>query len=382
MDAFDNFAACQRLTEFLDALSNWFVRLSRDRFWSGEPYARQGRRVLDALRVPLTLTKLIAPFTPFLAEAMWQNLAVAAFAGHPMSEQPPESVHLCEYPQSDAARIDVQLSERMALAREIVSLGRAARMNAKLKVRQPLSCVEVILADRTHQPWLEEHARLVADELNVKQVQFTQEAEQYITYNILPDLKRLGPRLGKRLPAVRKLLGEAGGGQLLAELESQGNITLPLPDGPVVLTSDDIQVRLQAKEGWAAAQGHAVVVVLSTELTPALIEEMLAREEIRVIQDKRKELGLDFTDRIRVGWKTQSQELISANTNTANTNYICTETLAVELIPDGLIDAPNASVFEVTIGGHPETLWIQKVEATSAPPETPQRQLPGGNPLR
>ena len=226
MDAFDNFAACQRLTEFVDALSNWFVRLSRDRFWSSERSRDKADAYWTLYECLLTVSKLIAPFTPFLAEAMWQNLAVAAFSGRPAAEQPPESVHLCDYPQSDAARIDQQLSERMALAREIVSLGRSARMGAKLKVRQPLSRVEVILADRTHQPWLEEHARMMADELNVKEVQFTQEADHYITYNILPDLKRLGPRLGKRLPAVRKLLAEADGGRLLAELDANGSITL------------------------------------------------------------------------------------------------------------------------------------------------------------
>ena len=134
-------------------------------------------------------------------------------------------------------------------------------------MRQPLKLVEVVLADTTHQAWLEEHASLICDELNVKRVEFTQQADRYITYTVLPDLKRLGPRLGKRLPALRKLLAEADGGQLLAELKTKGNITLLLPDGPIALDSEDIQVRLQAKEGWAAAQGHAVVVVLATELT-------------------------------------------------------------------------------------------------------------------
>ena len=142
---------------------------------------------------------------------------------------------------------------------------------------------------------------MICDELNVKRVEFTEKAEQYITYSVLPDLKRLGPRLGKRLPAVRRLLGEADGGRLLGELGAKGSITLPLPDGPVTLDSEDIQVRLQAKEGWAAAQGHEVVVVLATELTEDLILEGLARELVRTIQDRRKEMGCQFTDRIVVG---------------------------------------------------------------------------------
>ena len=200
----------------------------------------------------------------------------------------------------------------MALAREIVSLGRAARMGAKLKVRQPLSCVEVILADRAHQPWLEEHARLIADELNVKQVQFTEEADRYITYNILPNLKRLGPRLGKRLPGLRQALANEDPCRLLAELKNAGTTTTQAPDGQITLDSDDIQVRLQAKEGWAAAQGRSVVVVLATELTAELIREGLARELVRTIQDRRKEMGCQFTDRIVVGIVTESAELAAA----------------------------------------------------------------------
>ena len=138
-----------------------------------------------------------------------------------MQKAPVESVHLCDYPTGDTTAIDEELSQRMALVREIVSLGRSARMGAKLKVRQPLTQVEVVLADNTHQAWLEEHAALICDELNVKRVEFTEKAEQYITYTVLPDLKRLGPRLGKRLPALRKLLAEADGGRLLGELETQ-----------------------------------------------------------------------------------------------------------------------------------------------------------------
>ena len=162
---------------------------------------------------------------------------------------------------------------------------------------------------------------------------------------MLPDLKRLGPRLGKRLPAVRKLLAEADGGRLLGELDAKGSITLMLPDGPIALDSDDIQVRLQAKEGWAAAQGHAVVVVLATELTPDLIREGLARELVRTIQDRRKEMGCQFTDRIVAGAVTDSEELRAAIEQFRD--YIQGETLAVEL---GLAAVSGAEPVETTIG--------------------------------
>jgi isoleucyl-tRNA synthetase len=300
------------------------------------------------------LSKLIAPFTPFLAETIWQNLAVATFADRPSAERPPESVHLCDYPKPDANRIDQQLSERMALAREVVSLGRSARMGAKLKVRQPLSLVEVVLVDDAHQPWLEEHASLICDELNVKRVEFTMKAEQYITYTVLPDLKRLGPRLGKRLPTVKKILSEADGGRLLSQLETEGHITLMLSDGPITLDGDDIQVRLQAKPGWAAAQGHAVVVVLSTELTPELIREGFARELVRTIQDRRKEMGCEFTDRIAIGVMTESADLKAAIDQFAD--YIRGETLAVELTHAALSGIES---LETTVGDDSLTLYIK-----------------------
>jgi isoleucyl-tRNA synthetase len=358
MDAFDNYAACQRLTEFVDGLSNWFVRLSRDRFWSSESSRDKADAYWTLYECLLTLSKLIAPFTPFLAETMWRNLAVAAFSGRPAAEQPPESVHLCDYPRPDAHRIDRPLSERMALAREIVSLGRSARMGAKLKVRQPLGLVEVVLADDAHQAWLEEHASLIRAELNVKRVEFTKKAEQYITYAVLPDLKRLGPRLGKRLPTVRKMLAEADGGQLLATLESDGRITLMLNDGVVVLDAGDIQVRLQAKQGWAAAQGRAVVVVLATELTPDLIREGLARELIRAIQDRRKEMGCDFTDRIAIGIVTESVELKAAIEQFGDD--IRRETLAVEIEQASLREAEP---LETKISDDPLSLYIHRLPA-------------------
>ncbi len=207
-----------------------------------------------------------------MAEAMWQNLAAKPFGKRTL-----ESVHLCDYPTGDRRAVDENLSRRMKLMREISSLGRAARTGAKMKVRQPLKKVEVILAERGEQPWLEEHCGLIAEELNVKEVEFAAKADQYITYTVLPDLKRLGPRLGKRLPALKAALAKADGAALLNELESNGQVSFKLDGESVPLDKDDLQVRLQAKPGWAAAQGKSSVVVLSTELNEALVREGLAR---------------------------------------------------------------------------------------------------------
>lgn len=329
MDAYDNFLACQRLNEFVDALSNWYVRRSRDRYWSSDKQSPDKRDAYWTLyECLLTTSKLIAPFTPFLAEAMWRNLAGT------FGDRAWESVHLCDYPVSDAAAIDDLLSDRMALLREIASLGRKARMDAKLKVRQPLAKVEVILADASHQAWLETHDELLRDELNVKQVEYARQAADYITYEVLPNFKRLGPRLGRLLPRVKQQLGGSDGGQLLNELGATGKVRLDIDGQQVEMDSEDLQVRLQAKPGWAAAHSPTCVVVLSTELSPQLVREGLARDLVRLIQERRKELDCQYTDRIQVALVTESDELRQAIDE--NRAHICGETLAVELSSEPL----------------------------------------------
>jgi isoleucyl-tRNA synthetase len=350
MDAYDNFEACGQITAFVDALSNWYVRRSRDRFWSED---KLDPHKLDAYwtlyECLLTTSKLVAPFVPFLAEALWRNLAAAEFGA-----RVPQSVHLADYPQPDPAAIDAELSQRMSLMREIVSLGRAARMGAKLKVRQPLAKVEVILVER--EPWLQAHAALIAEELNVKQVEFSEKADQYISYSVLPDLKRLGPRLGKQLPELKKALAQADAGALLARLEKDQSVTLHLPGGDVALDALDLQVRLQAREGWAAAQGASSVVVLSTELNDELRAEGLARELVHAIQTARKDLDLQYTDRIVVGLASDDAALLDAARRFAA--YIERETLAVEIALGAL---PDADPLAIKLGPAKVQLYVKAV---------------------
>lgn len=344
MDAYDNYGACAVLTDFVDALSNWYVRRSRDRFWGSD---QQSTDKLDAYwtlyECLLTTSKLIAPFTPFLAESLWQNLA-GVFAGRSA-----ESVHLCDYPTGDPTAVDELLSDRMKLLREIASKGLKARMDAKIKVRQPLAKVEVILADTTHQAWLEEHDALLRTELNVKQIEYATEADEYISYQVQPNFKRVGPRVGKLMPAVKKAIGELDGGRLLAELNETGKVVLQVGDASIELDGEDIQARLQAKEGWAAAQGTSFVIVLSTDLTPELIREGYARDFVRFIQERRKELDCKYTDRIRVGIVTASDEYQDALRE--NGAYIRQETLADELTPTALagVDGKHHELGGVTV---------------------------------
>lgn len=307
MDAYDNYTACGAINSFVDALSNWYIRRCRDRFWGEE---KESVDKLDAYwtlyECLLTTCKVIAPFVPFMAETLWQALT-KPFAGKVL-----QSVHLCDYPTSYAGQVDALLSTQMELLRDIASLGRAARMEAKLKVRQPLARVEVVLTDTTHQQWLTTHDALLREELNVKEIHYATEGKEYITYQVQPNFKVLGPLVGAKLPKVKELLGKADGASLLSQLKDKGKIDLSVDGQIVELTSDHVQVRLNAKPGWAAAQGKNCVVVLNTEVTPALVQEGIARDFIRAVQDRRKEMKLQYTDRIQIGVVSESTELREA----------------------------------------------------------------------
>ena len=324
MDRYDNFGACLCLSNLVEGLSNWYVRRSRARYWSED---KRDQDKLDAYwtlyESLLNIAKLIAPFVPFLAESLWRHLTEG------VRSQVRESVHLCDYPAGMDAWIDELLSQRMTLLREIASLGRAARMESRLKVRQPLQRVEVTLANSEHQAWLEAHDEILREELNVKEICYSSGASPYIEYQVQPNFRRLGPKLGPLLPKVKQFLAAADGSQLLQAMTDSGEIVLPFGEPPVVLDGEDIQVRMQAKPGWAAAQGKACVVVLATELTSALILEGIANDLIRGIQDIRKKEQLRFTDRIAIELHSDATQV-----NESLSMYrekIARETLALEL---------------------------------------------------
>ena len=336
MDAYDNYDACQAITAFVDGLSNWYVRRSRDRYWAKETRSADK---LDAYwtlyECLITTSQLIAPFVPFLAEKLWQDLAVAVFG-----TSVAESVHLCDYPIGDA-KIDKALAEQMDLVRLVSSLGRQARSSAELKVRQPLAKVEVILADTTHRKWLEEHAGVIAEELNVKAVEFTDSPEKYVDHEVLPNFKLLGPRLGKLMPKLKGVLAQQRGTELLANIRDNGKIDVVIDGQAVALTADEVEIRIQAKPGWAAANDKGVVVVLATEITEELLAEGWMRDLVRVIQDQRKEVGCDFTDRIELAVVSKSSEFQQAVESFRD--YVMKETLASNLHLKPLGGSPVSS---------------------------------------
>ena len=359
LDRYDHFGAAQRLSALVDGVSNWFVRRSRDRFWAAGkadagPQANADK--LDAYwtlyEALLSIARLAAPFVPFVSEAIWQNLAVGQFG-----EAAPESVHLTDFPTGEPQLIDADLGRRMALVRDVSSLGRAARAAEKLKVRQPLSKVEVILADASpaDEDWLAAHADLVCEELNVKQFEICREPDRYITRSVLPDLKKLGPRLGKQLPQARDAIAKADATTLLAALARDGEATVSLANGETIgIGPDDVIVRTTAKEGWAAAESPQAVVVVASQLTPELIAEGLVREVVHAVQSQRKTLDLELTDRIDLGFETTSPELRAAIEQ--HLDFVAGETLA-ESATFGTL--PSATPESLDIDGHPLTITIR-----------------------
>ena len=348
LDAYDHFAACGKITEFVDSLSNWYVRRSRDRFWSGEESNSKADAYWTLYETLVALAKLIAPFVPFLAERIWEKLT-DSFDGTVL-----KSVHWCDYPEADDSAFDAALSKRMAQVREIVSLGRNARMGAKTKVRQPLAKIDVALSDPKQVGEIANYVELIEGELNVKAVEFVENADQYVSYAVSPDFKKLGPKLGKKLPSVKKALGALDGAAANAEMAATGKLRLEIDGGEIVeLTSEEVQVRLLAKEGFAAAQGTDCVVVLSTELTPELIAEGKAREIARAIQDRRKELNCDYVDRIAVGVVSDSASVRDAAS--AFADYIKGETLAVEF---GFEPIEGAEPSEIKIDGDAVSVYV------------------------
>jgi isoleucyl-tRNA synthetase len=349
MDAFRSYEATQVLSEFVDGLSNWYVRRSRDRFWA------EGREQdkLDAywtlFQCLRDLTLLLAPFLPFSAEDMYQNLVVG-----PYGEGFPDSVHLRLYPSGDQRLIDEELSRDMADVRALVSLGLQVRAAEKLKIRQMLSEAKFVLARPERREALARYAEIMKDELNVRTITFLERADEFVRYSLKPNFKVLGRRLGPKMKAVQRALAEGDAEGWVRALESEGGIVIAIDDQEVRLGPEDVAVSVEPKTGFAAASAPVGVVVLDTTLDEALLEEGRFREVLARVQNRRKELNLDFTDRIRLGL-AGSEKLVDACRSRHAT--LASETLAAEV---KLGEVPDTAV-EVKVGDEPLLVYVEKV---------------------
>ncbi|HTL53565.1 MAG TPA: isoleucine--tRNA ligase [Planctomycetota bacterium] len=310
LDAYDIYGAATTLASLVESVSNWYVRRSRDRFWSdASAGADKVRDKFDAewtlWEVLVTLAKLLAPFTPFMAEEIYRNLVAG-----PLKSAAPESVHLCDYPTGAAAsdaEVDAGLAQRMALVRKAVSLGLQARSDRKIKVRQPLAHATICLNTQDEIAAVKSLEELLLDELNVQKVSYEMNADTYVNYELRPNYKLLGPKLGAQMPACKKKFGELNAAKVKTDLDRTGKLLLNLDGAALEFTTEEVQVHLVPKEGFAAAGFEGMVVVLDTQITPALAELAFAREFISKLQAMRKDAALDFTDRIRVSYQTTAE---------------------------------------------------------------------------
>ncbi len=316
LDSYDVVEATAAIEALIDDLSSWYVRLSRPRFW-GEGLPAEKRSGYSTLyEVLLGLSKLIAPFMPFLAESLYQGL------GAPEGE----SVHLCAYPEFNAEHVDEPLEREMALARRLVSLGRAARQSSGLKVRQPLRRMTVQQAQA--QELSGELLELVKGELNIKELLFTKEnlRDQYVIVGVQPRMAALGPKFGRLAPRIQQALAQENPQKIAEALEQQGVFTLALEGERMSLTSEELDVSYKTEPG-AAFDGECLVV-LDTEITPELRAEGYVRELVHAIQQLRKEAGFEVTDRIEL-YLDADAELAQAVV--VHQKHVQEETLAVAL---------------------------------------------------
>ena len=304
LEAYDALAGGRRLDTLVDDLSNWYLRRSRRRFWRAEPAEASTDKAsayATLYECLVTIARLTAPFTPFIAEELFVNLTGG------------ESVHLDDWPAADASLIDRGLMERMRLARQLVALGRAARARAKIKTRQPLPKALAVLpvAERTE---VEDLARLVAEELNVKVVEVVESLEELVSYTIRPNFRVLGPRFGRTMPAVAAALAGLGPSEVLAAREALAAgqpATVEVDGQSLALSADDLEIRGTKREGYEVEHDGPYAVALDVEITPELRAEGLAREVVRAVQDARKEAGLEISDRIGL-WLGAEGELAAA----------------------------------------------------------------------
>jgi isoleucyl-tRNA synthetase len=244
----------------------------------------------------------------------------------------------------------------MQATRSAVALGQRVRAERKLKVRQPLAEAIVAVASADERARIERFADAVREELNVHEVTFTQEPQRYVTFELVPNFRALGPKLGKDVPLVKQLLAKASGSELYAQLEAAGYIELELPSGKVKLTADEIQVRLSAKPDYAAAASHGHVVVLDTRVNDALRREGMAREAINRLQRARKTMDLEYEARIRVQYQAAG---VLSEALAEHAALIAGETLAVELAPGA---GSSGERHEVDVDGEPFTFWVSVVK--------------------
>ena len=291
--------SAREIQDFTDVLSNWYVRRGRERYWGSKMTEDKAAAYTTLYTVLVTLAKVIAPYTPFMAEMMYQNLVPQFYA------DAPESVHLCRFPAADESFIDPALEKGMGDVLDVVALGRAARNAGNLKNRQPLA--EMRVASNRPLDLGEELTAVALDELNVKKMTPVADGASLVKYVLKPQLRTLGPKYGKKLKAITQFLATCDGAQVVSAVRADGSYSVELDGETVVLLEEDLQIFTESAEGFSAAVGGGITVALDTRLTEDLLDEGCERELVSRIQSMRKEAGFEVTDRIRVYYRAEGR---------------------------------------------------------------------------
>ena len=336
MNRYDHMKATRKISEFVvEDLSNWYIRRARRRFWAEEMTEDKKSVYATTHEILVGVSQLMAPFAPFISEEIYANLNNG------------ESVHLSFFPKSDADLIDDKVEERMDLVRTMVALGRGIREKERIKVRQPLG---EILVDGKYESLIEDLVPLIMEELNVKNVVFENKLDKYMNYSLKPNFKVAGPVLGKNIKAFGAYLAKADAAEVAAELEANGKIAIELNGEEIRAEREFIDVRIDAKEGFAVAMDKNVFVILDTNLNEELVNEGYARELISKVQQLRKSGGLEMMDNIRI-YISADDEIRTAAVK--YNDYICRETLALSIEERECGD-------EYDLNGHKTGIEIEK----------------------
>ena len=332
--------AARALQEFVDEMSNWYVRRGRERYWVQGMTDDKIAAYMTLYEALVVTAKTAAPMIPFMAENIYRNLVCN------VDKTAPISVHLCAFPEVQENRIDKALENNMEKVLEIVVMGRAARNGSNLKNRQPLNKMFVKLDTDLDTLYTD----IIKDELNIKSVEFTDAVDGFVTYNFKPQLKTVGPKYGKQLNDIRRVLSEIDGSAAKAELDKEGALKFDLPGGEVVLTAEDLLIESAQKEGFSALTDNGITVAIDTTLTKELIDEGYIRELVSKIQTMRKEADFNVCDHIEI--TISGSELICA-LSVEKKDDITGDTLADSLkceSPDGFVKDWDINGEKVTIG--------------------------------
>ena len=332
--------AARALQEFVDEMSNWYVRRSRERFWAKGMEQDKINAYMTLYHALVTIAKTAAPMIPFMTEDIYQNLVRS------VDKDAPESIHLCDFPTVNEAWIDKDLEADMKELLEIVVLGRACRNTANIKNRQPIGTMYV----KAEKKMSEFYTDIIADELNVKEVKFADDVESFISYSFKPQLRTVGPKYGKLLGGIRQALADINGTAAMNELRTNGVLKLDINGNDVELTEEDLLIETAQTEGYVSESDGETSVVLDTNLTPELIEEGFVREIISKIQTMRKEAGFEVMDKIVVyaHGNDKIQDVMKAHEDEIKSEVLADEMVLGET--DGYVKEWNINKEAVTMG--------------------------------